>query len=234
MTNNNNVEFGLVDWSEVKINSGNNKQFKSSADLFLRLEGGNNIIRMITEPHQYWVHKYKTNEKDPGFGFKVISCKGSGDPDPLEERDPKCRAKRRFLVGVIDRKTNAYKILDMSSDIINKIKKFVDDEEYGHPSRYDINLVVDPNGGATGYYTVVPKIPKPLSAADLEIKSNVDLEDLKRRCTPPSRQKMLERIAAIDEKSPNGKPTTSTVTETIDYTVDDSEVDFPAADGSDD
>lgn len=234
MENNNNA-YGLVEWDQVQTYTGKARTAVKK-DYFLRLETGDNIVRLVTEPHQYWVHRYKTNESDPGYGQKVLSCKGNGEADPLEESRG-MKPKRRFLVGVIDRKTGTYKVLDMSSDVMKKLKVIVNDEEYGHPSKYDIKIVVDPDGGPTNYYTVIARPLKPLSAGDLEIQKQADLEDLKRRCTPPSRERMLEIIARIDEKSGGVKPAatdtdTDTDTTPATQTIEEDD-DFPAADGSD-
>jgi hypothetical protein len=124
----------------------------------------------------------------------------------------------------------------MSVSVFKSVQELARDEDWLDPSQYDINIKVDQNGGPNGYYTVIPKSKKPLSAGDLEIKQQVDLEDLKRRCTPPTPEQVEERIKAIDAKSVNGlasgnKPGNKPVVNTQD---DDEEIDFPSVDGSDD
>lgn len=217
------AKYGLTNWDEVEVK----QQSGQRKDLYMRLQDKNNVVRMITKPHEYMVHRYKTNPDDPGFGERVMSSLYHGR-DPLVDKGLK--PKRRWLVGIIDRRTQSYKILDMSVSVFKSIQELVRDEDWGDPTQYDIDIKVDKNGGPTGYYTVIPKSKKPLSAADLDIKSQVDLDDLKRRCTPPTPEQVEELIKAIDAKSANNKKPAGQAAVEED---DEDDVDFPAVDGSD-
>lgn len=219
------ANYGLTNWDEVEVKQ---QGYGPRKDLYMRLQGGSNVVRVITKPHEYSVHRYKTNENDPGFGERILSSLYHGR-DPLIDKGFK--PKRRWLVGVIDRRTQSYKILDMSISVFKSIQELVRDEDWGDPTQYDIDIKVDKNGGPTGYYAVVPKSKKPLSAGDLEIKQQVDLEDLKRRCTPPTPEQVEEMVKVIDAKSPNGSANGSSTSVQSDDDEDD--VDFPAVDGSD-
>src|SRR3990167_4271175 len=191
----NKVEVGMTTWdNDVKRPAfGQNNK-----DLYMRLENGTNVLRVITKPHVYNVHRYKANESDPGYGDRILCSAFHGSCPVCDKGD---KAKRRWLVGIIDRKTSAYKILDISVSVYKAIQELVRDEDYGDPSMYDIDIKVDKQGGATGYYNVVPKPKKPLSPSDLQIKESVDLDDLKRRCVPPTPEKVLERLEALKAKT---------------------------------
>jgi hypothetical protein len=217
------AKYGLTNWDEVEVK----QQSGQRKDLYMRLQDKNNVVRMITKPHEYMVHRYKTNPDDPGFGERIMSSLYHGR-DPLVDKGLK--PKRRWLVGIIDRRTQSYKILDMSVSVFKSIQELVRDEDWGDPTQYDIDIKVDKNGGPTGYYTVIPKSKKPLSAADLDIKSQVDLDDLKRRCTPPTPEQVEELIKTIDAKSANNKKPAGQAAVEED---DEDDVDFPAVDGSD-
>lgn len=217
------AKYGLTNWDEVEVK----QQSGQRKDLYMRLQDKNNVVRMITKPHEYMVHRYKTNPDDPGFGERIMSSLYHGR-DPLVDKGLK--PKRRWLVGIIDRRTQSYKILDMSVSVFKSIQELVRDEDWGDPTQYDIDIKVDKNGGPAGYYTVIPKSKKPLSAADLDIKSQVDLDDLKRRCTPPTPEQVEELIKAIDAKSANNKKPAGQAAVEED---DEDDVDFPAVDGSD-
>lgn len=188
--------FGEVSWSD-DVYAGSDKKQTNSKDLFLRLEEGSNEIRLITQPFQYLVHKYK-KEGDPGFGQKV-ACSAVHGNCPLCDTGDK--AKPRWLLGVIDRKKNAFKILDISFAVFSQVRKLArNTQRWGDPTKYDIDIVVDKNGGATGYYSVQPISKDPLSAADQKIKDEVDFDDLKRRVTPPQPdvvQKRLDKINGV-------------------------------------
>lgn len=188
------LKSGEVSWGDTSVGSGKKT---GSKDTFLRLGPGSNIVRLLTLPHQYHQHKYLP----PGgkkFGYRVNCAGGKGTCSLCDKND---NPKRRWFLGVIDRKTNAYKILDIGYSVFKDIQTLAKDDDWGDPSRYDIDIVVDPNGGATNYYTVVAKPPKPLSASDLLIKDqNCNPEELTRMATPPTSEKVSERLKKIAEE----------------------------------
>ena len=59
--------FGEVSWNDDVFGGNEGKKNTNSKDLFLRLEEGSNEMRLVTQPFQYLVHKYK-KEGDSGFG----------------------------------------------------------------------------------------------------------------------------------------------------------------------
>lgn len=227
--------FGEVSWSDDVF--GGDKKNTNSKDLFLRLDEGPNEMRLVTQPFQYLVHKYKkdeTNAKD--FGQKV-QCSAIHGSCPLCANGDK--AKPRWLLGVISRKTNSYKILDISFAVFSQIRKYAKNTRFGDPTKYDINVEVDKNGGATGYYSVQALPKEPLSAADQVIKDSVDMEDLKRRVTPPTAeivQKRIDKINGVTTDTSKGvgsakasapKPATPPVSMTDDEELEKS---FPSYD----
>lgn len=225
--------FGEVSWND-DVYGGSEKKQSNSKDLFLRLEEGSNEMRLITQPFQYLVHKYK-KEGDPGFGQKV-ACSAMHGSCPLCATD---KAKPRWLLGVISRKTGTYKILDISFAVFSQVRKLAKNtQRWGDPTKYDIDIVVDKNGGATGYYSVQPISKEPLSAADQKIKDDVDFDDLKRRVTPPTPdvvQKRLDKINGVVSadvtSAPVGKASAKTPVVSM---TDDEELgnSFPAYDGT--
>jgi len=187
--------FGEVSYND-DIGGGEGK--KNNKDLFLRLSEGSNEIRLVTNPFQYLVHKVKKDPSNPkDFGQKVKCSQIHGSCPLCEAGEDK--AKPRWFYGVIDRKTGTYKILDVSYQVFSQIRKLArNTQRWGDPTKYDIDIVVDKNGGATGYYSVQPISKEPLSAADQAIKdTQVDLDDLKKRCTPPSAEKVVEIVNKI-------------------------------------
>lgn len=186
--------FGEVSWND-DVYGGSEKKQTNAKDLFLRLEEGSNEMRLITQPFQYLVHKYK-KDGDPGFGQKV-ACSAMHGSCPLCTLGDK--AKPRWLLGVISRKTGTYKILDISFAVFSQVRKLArNTQRWGDPTKYDMDVVVDKNGGATGYYSVQPISKEPLSAADQKIKDDVDFDDLKRRVTPPTADIVQKRIDKIN------------------------------------
>jgi hypothetical protein len=192
--------FGEVSWND---SSGNDKKNTNSKDMWLRLDEGDNEVRLITAPFQYLQHKYKKDETDK-FGQKVY-CSAAHGSCPLCAAGDK--AKPRWLLGVISRKTGTYKILDVSWAVFSQIKKLANNvQRWGDPTKYDINIFVDKNGGATGYYSVQPLPKEALSAEDQKIKDNVDLDDLKRRVTPPTVDQVQKRLDKINGVATSDAP----------------------------
>ena len=112
--------------------------------------------------------------------------------------NPKDKPKARWLYGVINRNGNVFKVLDIGWSVFSDIKKLAKNvQRWGDPTKYDINIIVDPDGGPTSYYSVQPLPKEPLSAADQQIKDKVDLEDLRRRSTPPTPDYVQKRIDKI-------------------------------------
>lgn len=186
---------GEVKWNDPAFDSSERKGGK---DTFLRLGPGSNIVRLLTLPHQYNQHRYE-QEGGKKYGYR-INCSGTNEC-PLCKQGNK--AKRRWFLGVIDRKTSAYKVLDIGYSVFKSIQTYAKDEQWGLPSGdpgYDIDIVVDVNGGATGYYSIVAKPQRPLSAADMLIRDQADLEDLARRVIAPTSEKVAERLTKISEE----------------------------------
>ena len=183
--------FGEISWEDDV--PGDRKD--NSKDLFLRLLEGSNELRLVTRPYQYLVHKFKKEPQNPkDFGTKV-SCSMIHGSCPLCAEGNV--AKPRWLLGVIERKNGSYKILDVGYAVFQQIRKLAKNPKWGDPTKYDVDVLVDPHGGATGYYTVQPLSKEALSAADQVTRDNADLEDLKRRVAPPSADVVTKRMEKI-------------------------------------
>lgn len=191
------LTFGEVSWNDDVFEDKKNSNNK---DLFLRLDEGSNELRILTQPSQYLVHKIKKDPNNPkDFGQKV-SCSASHGSCPACDLGDK--AKPRWLLGVISRKTGTYKILDISFAVFSQIRKYAKNTaRWGDPTKYDIDIVVDKNGSPMSYYSVQAISKEPLSAADQVIKDAIDYDDIKRRVTPltPDQvQKRLDKIMGTD------------------------------------
>lgn len=190
--------FGEVSWDQ---DLSTNKKFENSKDLFLRLEPGSNELRLVTAPFQYMFHKYQV-EGDK-FGKRVRCSKIHGECPLCDTGD---KPKPRWFIGVISRKTNKYQILDIGWAVFNQIKTLAQNKRFGDPQKYDIDIIVNPNGGATGYYQVLGLPKEPLTAEDQKIKDSVDLEDLRSRVTPPKADMVLKRMENIRNQFGGSQP----------------------------
>lgn len=229
--------FGEIGWSDDI--GGSDKKGGNNKDLWLRLEEGSNEMRLITQPFQYLVHKVKkdpTNPKD--FGQKVNCSMVHGSCPVCATGD---KAKARWFLGVISRKTGTYKILDISYQVFSQIRKLAKNTaRWGDPTKYDIDIVVDKQGGAAGYYSVQPISKEPLSATDQQTKDDADLDYLKQKVSPPTADKVqrdLDRIfgvagavpAKVDAAPAASTKTASKATPVVSMTDDeDLNSSFPA------
>jgi hypothetical protein len=187
--------FGEVSWND-DVFGGDGKKNTNNKDLFLRLDEGSNEMRIVTQPFQYLVHKIKKDPNNPkDFGQKVSCSAAHGSCPACESGD---KAKPRWLLGVISRKTGTYKILDISFAVFSQIRKYArNTARWGDPTKYDIDIVVDKNGSPMSYYSVQAISKEPLSAADQVIKDAADIDDLKRRVTPLTPEQVQKRMNKI-------------------------------------
>lgn len=189
--------FGMSSWDD-ELEQDAERQAKKESK-YLRLENGSNIVRILTKPARFWQHRYKVNPTDKGWGDRVNCSKYHGRCPVCEETNPKTGKKympsERWLAGAIDRKTQSYKVLDISPSLYKKIRTYARNDKWGSPLNYDIDIIVDQNGEPANYYNVVASPKEPLSAADLELKDkSLDLEAIKVMVTPPTYDEVLERI----------------------------------------
>jgi hypothetical protein len=225
--------FGEVSWDQDVF--GGQEKKVNSKDLFLRLDDGSNEMRLITQPYQYLVHKYKKDENDK-FGQKV-SCSAIHGSCPLCDTGDK--AKPRWLLGVISRKTGTYKLLDISFAVFSQIRGLAKNtQRWGDPTKYDVDVIVTRNAPPMGYYSVQPIAKEPLSAADQVIKDNIDFDDLKRRVTPFTPENVMKRLEKLNGGVPVNLTKSSTVSASkvakVDMSVseDDADESFPSYDGT--
>ena len=188
-----NSKFGAVDWAD-DFGGGPKPKITNNKDAWLRLDEGSNVIRLVTAPHQYLVHKSVKAENDPGFGQKVSCSMIHGSCDLCAQGH---KAGPRWLLGVIDRRSASYKILDVSYQIFSQIRKLAKETDvWGDPTKYDLNIIVD-KASVSAYYSVTPRPHKPLSAEDQQLRDNADLEDLKRRVQPLTPEQVTKRVEKI-------------------------------------
>lgn len=187
-----NVKNGQVSWTETVFDAT-----KRGKDMFLRLSPGSNIIRLLTPPHQYHQHRYEV-EGGRKYGYR-INCSRSETEDncPLCEMDNK--AKRRWFVGVVERKTGTYKVLDIGYSVFKSIQTLAKGQ-WGTPDKYDVDIVVDPNGGSTGYYYVSPMPPTPLTADDIRLQEENPVSFLEERSASPSPKEVQSFMDKIHEE----------------------------------
>jgi hypothetical protein len=183
---------GEVGWDTVGEKTGKSE----GKDTWMRLEDGSNLCRIATNPFQYVVHKGVRKVGDKGFGEKVmcsiedcVLCK-SGHNSSV-----------RWYIGILDRKSTSFKILDAGGSIVFDLKT-LNKGRWGDVRKYDIEIIKDKNADPQHYYKVLPVERTPLSAADQKLIDEADLEYIKRKTIAPTPEQVKERVEKILGGSP--------------------------------
>lgn len=172
----------IEDWNDVDVKTGSN---------YMKLEQGNNVVRVVTQPYVFtvcWI-------KDPqGVPRKVRSALVAGCP--LVKRGEKLQ--KRWYVGVINRRTGKAEILEISSQIISSLKDLASDPDWGNPKGYDVDI----RRGAPGsqpLYRVIAKPAKPLTDDEKVLAERFVKEtDFLKMTKPPTPEEVAERLVAIE------------------------------------
>jgi hypothetical protein len=131
---------------------------------------------------------------------------------PICEEEPgstNAKTKPRFYLGVIDRKTQTFKILDISMGVLRDIKKLHSNPKWGPLVGYDIDIIKNPNSASPAdYYTVQPVPKEALTPNDQKIIEELDLSILEKMVATPTPQKVAEKVEAYKTRltQPKQKP----------------------------
>jgi len=218
-------EFGQEDWSGAPTTSGSGSG--DGGTLFLRLEEGQNLVRVVSSPWKYWIHW----ANDALGKRKKIKCSLEGCPvcEKVEREMPEIIAsgkklhkegrKPRWIFAAIDRSQDSdnIKLLDVGPQIVRGIRSLADKPQLGDPSTYDLDVTVNPNS-MSEYYTVsaIPNGPDSRMKYDLtdkeksgveEFIKRIDIEKLITPDTPENIRKLLgmsEVAEPVKSEDPEG------------------------------
>tara|TARA_B100000579_G_C22832476_1_gene856789 strand:+ start:1346 stop:1963 length:618 start_codon:yes stop_codon:yes gene_type:complete len=163
------IVFGEVDW-----NSGDTGAPKND---YMRLEEGENVVRIMGNPTQFYIHWLTTSD---GSKKKVVS---PIDSMSLVSRleDAGFRRQTRWIVKVLDRGDDSFKVLEVGSQIYNGIRALFNNPKWGKVTDYDLSIVRGPKGSQP-LYSVQPnpkeKIDPALKGKFVEFNSRVDISKM--------------------------------------------------------
>lgn len=173
----------LSDWEDGDTGSNSD---------FMNLEEGSNVVRIITNPYQFYVAWCKDAS---GQNRKI---KSAMENCPLVERGE--NVVPRWYVGVIDRKTNSPKIVELSRQAFQSIVNLKKKEKWGDPRKYDIDIERHPKGSQP-LYTVSPEPKEPLTDAEKAMaKAFLEKVDLAKMVEPPTREEVLEKLGVASNE----------------------------------
>jgi hypothetical protein len=179
------IVFGEIDW-----NSGDDSGAGGAKTEFMRLEQGENTVRIMANPVQFYIHWVETPE---GKMRKVNSPISSPElVRRLEESDFKRRP--RWMVKVLDRKDDSFKLLEIGTQIYSGVKALFNHRKWGKVTAYDITIERGPKG-AQPLYRVTPDPKEPLDVkfqeAFVQFNDNLNLDRLIQPADPADVYEML-------------------------------------------
>lgn len=197
------MNFGFTNWEEN--NSFVKNDFSGNRLPFLKLNKGNNNVRIITMPAKYWQIRFEDGKSR--FGSRVLCSNLIADP-VTKGQCPTALAgyspKNRYMIGVINRSVEGGEIciFDMSVLVYDSLRGLSMDPDWGAPDSFEINIRYNPEAGSpTGIYTVIPRKKVPLSEEDLELiekvgRKNIE-ETLARLTSPPEPEKVRDKLISL-------------------------------------
>tara|TARA_B100000131_G_scaffold322863_1_gene378447 strand:- start:3103 stop:3717 length:615 start_codon:yes stop_codon:yes gene_type:complete len=174
--------FGEVDW-----NAADSGGTKSS---FMRLEEGENTVRVMGNPVQFYIHWIV---KPDGSRQKVNS---PVDTPELVRRleDSGFRRQPRWLIKVLDRSDGEFRLLEVGPQIYNGIKALYNNSRWGKVTAYDVTIVKGPKGQQPLYSTT----PNPKEALSSDFKTKFmefnDRVNVEKLISPSSASEVCEHM----------------------------------------
>jgi hypothetical protein len=178
------VTFGEIDW-----NDGDDSGTGGAKTEFMRLDQGENTVRIMGNPIQFYIHWVDTSEGTRKVNSPIAS------PElvrRLEEEGWKRRP--RWLVKVLDRKDENFKLLEIGPQIYSGIKALFNHRKWGKVTAYDITIERGPKGSQP-LYRVTPDPKEPLEerfkAQFMDFNDNLNIEKLTQPAEPASVLELL-------------------------------------------
>jgi len=163
--------FGEVDWNSGDLGSG------GGGNEFMRLEVGDNTVRIMGNPTQAYVHWVENSEgKKRKFNSPI------GDPALVRKlEESEFKKKPIWFLKVLDRRDEKFKLLEIGPQIYRGIKALHENKKWGNVTRYDITIIKG-KPGTNPLYNVSPDPAEPLDPSFkekfIEFNEKVNLDKL--------------------------------------------------------
>lgn len=199
----------LDDWADGDL-GGND---------FMSLEEGSNIVRIVTSPYQFYV---AWTQDATGQNRKIRSAV---ENCPLAKRGDKIQP--RWYIGVLDRKSNQPKILEVGRQIFQQIVALRKRDKWGDPRAYDINVERQPKGSQP-LYVVMPEPKEPLTKDEMtKLKDAFGSKeapgriDLNKMTEPPTPEEVAQQLGVTTTSSSSNTVASSSSSEEPQTSDDD-------------
>ena len=202
-----NVVFGEIDWNAADVSAGNTKS------IFMRMEEGENVVRVMGNPIQFYVHWVTLPDNSKR---KIVSPIES--PELVQRlEDSGFRRQTKWLIKVLDRNDNTFKVMEVGSQIYNGIRALYNNKKWGKVTSYDLSINRGPKGSQP-LYNVTPNPKENLGTEYKEQFKKFSTElDMNKLISPTSVEKVCELMNWNSGKY---------VTASNENTTDDDDFDF--------
>ena len=184
-----NMVFGEVDW-----NAADSGTTKSN---FMRLEEGENTVRIMGNPVQFYIHWVVASD---GSKRKINSP--IENPELVRRlEDAGFKRQARWLVKVLDRSDDEFRVLEVGPQIYNGIKALYNNSRWGKVTQYDLTINRAPKG-TQPLYGVTPN-PKEALSSDFKGKfvDFNDRVDIQKVISPSTSAEVCEIMGWSDTSS---------------------------------
>jgi len=171
-----NLQNGQVDWDD-----------NVSTSDFLKLEQGDNQVRLFTKPFRFEVHWIKD-----GSGVnRKLKC--------ALENCPLCkkgiRAQPRWLVGVIDRRSGKPKLLEITHQIFLGIRSYNGNSKWGDVNNYDVVIQRGPKGTQPLYSVLgIPEKGMLTPEEKVQVEGFLTRVDITKFIQPAKQEDLAEQL----------------------------------------
>tara|TARA_A100001011_G_scaffold398284_1_gene502137 strand:+ start:472 stop:1086 length:615 start_codon:yes stop_codon:yes gene_type:complete len=187
------VVFGEIDWNSADVSTGPKSDF-------MRLEEGESVVRVMGNPVQFYIHWVNTPD---GSKRKVNSP--INNPELVRRlEDSGFRRQPRWLIKVLDRSDNNFKLLEVGSQIYNGVRALYNNSKWGKVTGYDVSVTRGPKGSQP-LYGVTPN-PKEALSSDykssfMEFNDRVNVEKI---ITPATAEFICDLMGWENSEAPAG------------------------------
>lgn len=193
-----NMVFGEVDWNSADSGSGGKSDY-------MRLEEGENTVRIMGNPVQFYIHWVVGSDGQKGKINSPVN-----NPELVSRlEDSGFKRQARWLIKVLDRSDDTFRLLEVGPQIYNGIKALYNNKRWGKVTQYDITILRGPKGQQP-LYSVQPNPKESLSS---EFKSKFmefnDRINVERSITPSTAEAVCERMGWSASASDASESSTS-------------------------
>jgi hypothetical protein len=184
---------GEIDWNEADLPSSKGEK----GELFLRLAEGENIVRVMGNPVQNYIHWVTTPD---GKNRKIVSP--TSNPALVKRlEDAGFKRQPNWIIKVLDCKDQKFKLLEVGNQIFKGIQALFNHPKWGKVTGYDISINRGPKG-TQPLYTVTPNPKESLDSSlkqkyiEFNDKVNVD------KIISPMPSEELEKMLGFSPTKP--------------------------------